>query len=183
MKQPSMDVGRKIRAYRKRRGLSLNEVSRLTGIAASTLSAIELDKSSPTLATLMKISAIFGMKVGAFVDEALYTKAVFCRSGEGLPLEKRERGLTSCSLSHGLLLNRMQAAIMSLEPRTHEIALEGKEKDRFLYCLSGEIMARVDQTTYVLQEGDSLYVMAEAGIGLGPSQGAVILMLKSGAES
>ena len=116
-----MDVGPKIRAYRKRRGLYLNEVYRLTGIAASTLSAIELDKSSPTLATLTKIASVFRMKVGAFVDETLYVKAVLCRAGEGQPTESREKGRTVRSLTHGMLLNRMQAVIVTLEPGTDRL--------------------------------------------------------------
>lgn len=180
MKKPLMDVGPKIRAYRKRKGFSLNEVSRLTGIAASTLSAIELDKSSPTLATLIKISAAFGLKVGAFVDEALYAKAVFCHAGEGQPLDTHERGVTVRSLTHGLLLNRMQAVIVTLEPGTDRFSLDGKGSDRFLYCLSGEAIARVDEATYVLHEGDSLYVMAEAATEVtSTARQSTILALRS----
>ncbi len=56
-------VGARIRLYRRKKNLSLTDLSRLTGIAASNLSSIELNKTSPTLNTLIKIADAFDMKV------------------------------------------------------------------------------------------------------------------------
>jgi transcriptional regulator with XRE-family HTH domain len=180
MKAPSSQVGRKIRAYRKRQELSLNEVSRLTGIAASTLSAIELDKSSPTLATLMKIAAAFGMKVGAFVDEALYAEAVLCRAGEGLPQDTGPYGTGSRSLTHGLLLNRIEADLVEVAPTAGTFSAGPKDRDRFLYCLKGEISATVNREGYVLREGDSLYIMPGAEVSVsGSTTTSTLLVVRS----
>jgi transcriptional regulator with XRE-family HTH domain len=183
MKSPPMDVGPKIRAYRKRRGLSLNEVSRLTGIAASTLSAIELDKSSPTLATLTKIASVFHMKVGAFVDETLYMKAVLCRAGEGQSKESREQGMTARSLTHGLLLNYMQAEIVELEEGPGPLLPAGTMSDRFIYCIGGECTATVDRESYLLRKGDSLYVVAESGLTLQSGVARAIMLVVTANDS
>ncbi|MBM4328793.1 MAG: helix-turn-helix transcriptional regulator, partial [Deltaproteobacteria bacterium] len=76
-------VGPNIRELRKRKGLSLPKLAKLTGIAASNLSSLELNKSSPTLNTLVRIAAAFNMKLGAFLDEVVYEKAVVRRRGQG----------------------------------------------------------------------------------------------------
>jgi transcriptional regulator with XRE-family HTH domain len=181
MKVPSLHVGRKIRAYRKRRELSLNEVSRLTGIAASTLSAIELDKSSPTLATLLKLAAAFDMKVGPFVDEVLYAEAVLCRAGEGVPLETGADRTKALSLTNGLLLNRMDADLVELLPKAGPVSPGPKDKDRFLCCLKGEVSVMVNRESYVLREGDSLYIMPDAEASIdGSSKTSCVLVVTSG---
>ena len=46
-----VNIGAKIRWYRKRKNISLAQLSAVTGIAASNLSSIELNKTSPTLNT------------------------------------------------------------------------------------------------------------------------------------
>lgn len=180
MKAPPLHVGSKIRAYRKRRKLSLNEVSRVTGIAASTLSAMELDKSSPTLATLMKIASAFGMKVGAFVDEALYAEAVLCRAGEALPHGAAADGPGSASLTHGLLLNKMEADVVEVDPATDPFPAGARDRDRFFYCIKGEISLTVNGEEYVLGERDSLYVMPGVEVSIhGGMTACTLLVVRS----
>lgn len=69
MAQLDWDVGSKIRIFRLRKKISLNELSRMTGIAVSNLSSMELGKSSPTLSTLVKIADAFEVRAGVFLDE------------------------------------------------------------------------------------------------------------------
>jgi transcriptional regulator with XRE-family HTH domain len=68
-------VAGRIRQYRKNRGLTLHELSEMTGIAASNLSAIELNKSSPTLNTLIRIAEAFDVRAGEFLDALAYPPA------------------------------------------------------------------------------------------------------------
>jgi transcriptional regulator with XRE-family HTH domain len=84
MRGEEPNVGAKIRAFRKAKGLSLVELSKRTGIAPSNLSSIELNKSSPTLSTLLKIAHAFEMRLGEWLDEALYSKATLCSGAVAL---------------------------------------------------------------------------------------------------
>ncbi len=74
MNQSEIDAGAKIRSYRKRKGLSLTRLSEITGIAASNLSSLELNKTSPTLQTLARIADAFDVKISEFLDEIFYRK-------------------------------------------------------------------------------------------------------------
>jgi transcriptional regulator with XRE-family HTH domain len=69
MSSSEIHVAEQIRAFRKKKKLSLTDLSKLTGIAASNLSSIELGKSSPTLNTLVKIASAFHLRAGLFLDE------------------------------------------------------------------------------------------------------------------
>jgi len=161
MKSPSAKIGAKIRAYREKRKVSLTELSRRTGIAASNLSAIELDKSSPTLGTLMKIAEAFGVKAGAFLDEALYRKAVFC-SGQTVG-RGRVQGEALCeSLTHDVALNRMDVRRFSLKAGAGEILVGADGTDRLVYCLDGELAIDVGDERYTLRPSDGLYLLPEA---------------------
>jgi XRE family transcriptional regulator, regulator of sulfur utilization len=156
------DVGAKIRAFRMRKKLTLNELSRLTRIAASNLSSMELGKSSPTLSTLVKIADAFGVKAGVFLDEVLYRKAVLCRRSD---TEVRERAADTLAwdLTHGVWLNRLHVEILEIRSGG-KLQLQPEGRDRFLYCLQGDLTARMEDESNFLREGDGLYVMPEASI-------------------
>jgi transcriptional regulator with XRE-family HTH domain len=162
MTPSDIDIGANIRAFRQKKKLSLNELSRLTGISASNLSSMELGKSSPTLSTLTKIAAAFDMKPGAFLDEVLYRKAVLCKQADlrATPPLSDDAGLLV--LTANVHSNQMEACIAELKPGTVPLGAGREGSDRLLYCLSGEVVATIDDEHYELHQGDALYLLPEA---------------------
>ncbi|MFH1115484.1 MAG: helix-turn-helix domain-containing protein [Pseudomonadota bacterium] len=181
MSDEDIDVGSKIRAYRKSRNLSLTELSRRTGIAASNLSSIELNKTSPTLGTIIKIADAFGMKAALFLDEVLYRKAVVCRSSGMLPSEGIGAGTEQFVLTDGVMLNRMDARLIVLARGRKGIPVENPGTDRFVYCLDGDFTVHVDREDYHLSTGDSMYLLPEAAAVLSTCDeaGARILIVNT----
>jgi transcriptional regulator with XRE-family HTH domain len=159
------DVGAKIRAFRLRKKVSLNELSRMTGIAASNLSSMELGKSSPTLNTLVKISDAFGIKAGIFLDEVLYRKAILCRQSDG-EVSKLASGSQSISMTCGVWLNKLGVEFLEIG-KGERILFASYHGDRFLYCLQGMLAAQVEDEVYVLRQGDGLYMMPDSEMNLG----------------
>jgi transcriptional regulator with XRE-family HTH domain len=163
MSDSEINVGSKIRAYRKSRNLSLIELSRRTGIAASNLSSIELNKSSPTLGTIIKIAGAFGMKTGPFLDEALYQKAAVHRGSAASPSKViRTSGEEQRVLTDGVMLNKMDAKVIILTADDEGALVDEPGTDRFVYCLEGSFIARVDREHHRLAKGDSIYLLPEA---------------------
>jgi len=160
MGQLDWDVGAKIRVFRLRKKISLNELSRLTGIAASNLSSMELGKSSPTLSTLVKIADAFGIRAGVFLDEVLYRKAVLCRKNDGEVIESTP-STRSTLLTSGIWLNKLQIEMLEIRAGG-KLQDRLKGRDRFLYCLQGTITVGIEDEIYFLSEGDGLYLMPEA---------------------
>ena len=56
MKQSVEEVSKNLKKIREKRGLSLDQLSELTGVSKSMLRQIEMGTSSPTIATIGKIS-------------------------------------------------------------------------------------------------------------------------------
>jgi len=161
MASEPINFGANIRAFRNKKKMSLIELSDKTGIAASNLSSIELGKSFPTLNTLMKIAAAFKTKAGIFLDEILYKKTVKCPKGLGKKLPTDSEKVSVELLTLGVALNRMESAIISLNPSGGINQSDRIDSDRFVYCLSGEITILAEDEENFLQAGDSLYIMSE----------------------
>lgn len=62
------DVGRRIRALRGERGLSLSALARLAGVGKATLSGLENGTRNPTLETLYAITAQLGVPLTAVLS-------------------------------------------------------------------------------------------------------------------
>ncbi len=181
MSSSDIDVGACVRTYRKRAGLSLKALSERTGIAASNLSAIELNKSSPTLATLIKIAEAFGLKVGAFLDEVIYAKAYGCSETE---LADSAPGLgprPAITLTGHVPLAKLDAAVLTLVPGQDPLLLPPDQLDRFLYCTTGEAAIRVDGEQFALNAGQGLYVVSGTWLTLAAAtdEGAKVLAVYS----
>ncbi|RAY11723.1 transcriptional regulator [Actinomadura craniellae] len=64
------DVGRRVRALREARGLSLSELARRAGVGKATLSGLENGTRNPTLETLWAVTAQLGVPMTAILVEA-----------------------------------------------------------------------------------------------------------------
>ncbi|MBM3298938.1 MAG: helix-turn-helix domain-containing protein, partial [Deltaproteobacteria bacterium] len=162
MKEVDVKVGSKIRAFRMRKALSLVDLAQMTGIAASNLSSIELNKSSPTLHTLVKIAHAFGLRIGEFLDGVMYTKAVLCPKAAPEAAKSTSSGHWHHSLTSEVPFSKMDASVIVFQSTLDREKQIEPGTDRFVYCLEGEITASVDDQTYPLTQGDGLYLLPEA---------------------
>ncbi len=158
-----IDVGSRLRAFRKKKGVSLNKLSQITGIAASNLSCIELNKSSPTLATLVRIAEAFDVRVGEFLDELIYHEAALCPSSEAVP-ETGDDAEISVSLLNGRIpLRKLEARFITIEKVPENgMPVPVNGTDRLIYCLKGSLCCETCKHKLEMIEGDALYLRAEA---------------------
>lgn len=73
------DVGRRLRALRRERDLSLSELSRRSRVGKGTLSELESGTRNPTLETLYALTTALGLPLSAVLSDPLPTG--------GLPVE------------------------------------------------------------------------------------------------
>jgi DNA-binding XRE family transcriptional regulator len=94
-------IGREVRAFRARAGMTVAELSKRTGLSIGMLSKIENGNTSPSLTTLQSLSHALNVPVTAFfrrfedVHNAVHTK-----SGRASRWSGAERGRatsTTCS--------------------------------------------------------------------------------------
>lgn len=56
-------MGNRLREIRQERGMSLEDLARLSGVSKSTISRIELGESEPTQSVMCKICKALGLKL------------------------------------------------------------------------------------------------------------------------
>lgn len=158
-------VGERIRKLREAQEMSLEQVCKLTGIAAERLKAYEDGTAVPPIGTVIQLSRVLGSKMegllhgGGTVSEML----TICRSGESLG---GEQGNTEQSYAYGSLTrpgtagHLMEPFLLTFDPRVPPgvpITHDGQE---FVYVVEGAIELFYDGHRYRLEQGDSAYILS-----------------------
>jgi transcriptional regulator with XRE-family HTH domain len=159
------EVGSRIRAIREEKGLSLEELSNLTGFPQEMLADIETDKIQPQLGTVIKLSKALHSafsRVVSGVGDKLYsvTRAHERRS---ISRSTSHRGQTQVytykSLAPEVKGRHMEALLVQLEenPDTEKSVHEGEE---FIFVLEGVAVLQIADESFDLEPGDSVYYLS-----------------------
>jgi len=149
-------VGRKLREWRNRKGLSLRALADRSGLNVNTLSLIENGKSSPSVSTLQQLALALEVPITTFFESEPVEKRVVFTPVDQRPLAAFGRTQME-HLGKDLADNAVQPFVVTLKPGTGSgdqmIVHTGHE---FVYCLSGSIHYQIEQEEYTLKPGDSL---------------------------
>jgi transcriptional regulator with XRE-family HTH domain len=148
-------VGRRVRALRLERNLSLSELAARAGVSIGALSQIERGLSSLRVKVIWPLAAALGVEPSALIgDGSEVTSDLYCvRSRLRRPLPVRSEGIAKALLSPpGAALTGM---LVTVEPGGGTAEAYAHVGHEFGFVLSGEIELAVDGTTYLLKQGDS----------------------------
>jgi transcriptional regulator with XRE-family HTH domain len=160
-----VNIGKKIREFRKRSDWTLAELAKHSGVALSSLSRIETEKMTGTLESHVKIARALGVRLQELYEELDLQGPPFeVRSSSSHP-EKiiQGKGVTFAILTKGGFRKKMLPTLLSLQPgkSTREEAVPAGT-ERFLYLLKGRLEATIGRQKVRLNGGDSLYLHASA---------------------
>lgn len=149
------NVGLRIRSFRERQGLSLRAVADRCGLSINAISQIERGENSPTVSTLHRLAMALNLSITDFFNEDAAQTIVFVKRDQGLSTTGNRVFMESLGI--GLRNQQLEPFRMIIRPGNgnHDdlISHSGEE---FIYCLQGEIDCVVDDSTYHLEQGDSL---------------------------
>jgi len=159
------EIGRRIRRLREEKGLSLPELSRLTGFDVDLLSRIERSEVQPPLGTLIRLSKALDSAFSRLVSgvgDRLYS---ITRKDERriVPRSPSPRGqkptYTYRSLAPEVRGRNMEALVVQLleDPDEVESVHEGEE---FIYVLEGTVAMKIGEERFTLEPGDSAYYLS-----------------------
>ena len=168
--------GSRIREVRKRRGLTLKEVAEATGYTIGHISQIERDLKSPSLVALRKIAACLNCsEVWLIMDDSELSaksseegkkskESYLMRKENRIPMKIPEIDVSYSIFTPSKLPNAQEAQmtglIVRLKPNTWvtEKMISHGNYDESLLLLKGELELRIDNSTYMIYEGDSFYI-------------------------
>ncbi len=162
----ALNLGSQIRQLRKQRGLTLQDVSNMTGLSKPLLSQIENNIAAPPIATLIKISSALGVKIGHFFQDTSLTKRiVVVRKADRYGVKKRVHHTNSDNigyhyepLAYPMVDKQMEPFLVEFEQREEKDLLFNNHRgEEFLFVIEGELEFRCSDQIITLVEGDSLY--------------------------
>lgn len=150
------DIGPRLRALRRRRGLSLRALAELCGLSVNTISLVERGKTSPSVATLHRLATALGVSMTFFFEEEEEQQdVVFVKADRRT--RTRSDSVIMENLGSGLRDQTMEPLLVTLQPRAgsgdEPIVHLGHE---FVFCLEGTIKYEIRSDSYLLDAGDSL---------------------------
>ncbi len=154
-------IGERIKRKRDQIQLNLNELAKRVGISSSALSQIENGKAFPTILTLKGIADHLHTTVGELIGENESLQSPVVRKKEAKIAVSNEFGADIVSLSYDELNKLMDTFMIRIPKESNSIGLFSKQAGQlFGYILKGELQLALDNQTYHLEEGDSVYFNA-----------------------
>jgi len=146
--------GARFRRLRQRRGLSLAQVAKATGVSVGFLSALERGQMSASIATLRRIARYYRTNILSFFEPARDNSRLV-RPAERKILETT-KGVRMELLAWGN--TAMEPHLFRIKPGGNSGESYTHEGEEFLHVLQGQFEIWLNQNEhYLLQTGDSLY--------------------------
>jgi transcriptional regulator with XRE-family HTH domain len=156
MGTPQPALGRRLKALRMSRGLSLREVGIGTGLSTSFLSMVENGRTELTVGRLLKLLDFYGIDLRDLVPERDIDKPVVLRSDERRVVDSDDPRVRTEPLAQWHF-GEMSTAAVRFDPGAELPLSASPAGPEFLLLLSGELAIEFsDQTSVVLGEGDSV---------------------------
>ena len=159
------DIGARIRAIREEKGVSLEDLSRLTGFEVAFLSGIETSQVQPQLGTMIKLSKALDSAFGRLVSgtgDKLYsiTRKAERRAAARSTSKTGKKHLYSYkSLAPDVKGRHMEALLVQLLTAT-EKDISVHDGEEFVFVLDGIVMLEIGGERFELEPGDSAYYLS-----------------------
>lgn len=167
----SLNIGTKIKLLRKDRQFTLQDLSDRTGLSKPLLSQVENSLVIPPLTTLLRISRALKVPMAHFISEE--ENRVILTRGENVgeaptrTFEGRDpSSYTYSSLVEGMFHKKMEPYFVEFsQVAKDKLDLLSHHGDEFIYVLEGQLEVIYEETSFVLDPGDSLYLDARVSHG------------------
>jgi len=160
-------IGNKIKNYRESNNITVEEMSERSGLSTEQIKSIESNKDFPSLAPLIKIARVLGVRLGTFLDDQTHLGPVIHRSNntdneKGIGFTNnsitKHKFMTYHTLAQDKSGRNMEPFLVDIVPSNEEeFNFSSHEGEEFIYVLKGIVEINYGKNTYILNEGDSIY--------------------------
>ncbi len=160
-----MAVGSRVKTIRESRNLTIEEVADRAGLTIDQLKRMEEDKNLPSLAPLIKVARVLGVRLGTFLDDEDRLGPVVCRQADltrtisfSSEAASSNNHLTFFSLASSKSSRHMEPFLIDIDASSEGgFQLSSHEGEEFIYVLEGSVEITYGKDNYVIQPGESIY--------------------------
>ena len=161
------NIGEKIKNIRESKNLTIDEVEERSGVRRGQIERIENNIELPSLAPLIKIARVLGVRLGTFLDDhtelgPVISRAKNCEAQNAIRFTNdskiSRKHMEYHSLSQDKAGRHMEPFLIDIEPSGEaEFTPSSHEGEEFIYVLEGTIEVVYGKEKYILEAGDSIY--------------------------
>jgi transcriptional regulator with XRE-family HTH domain len=154
------EIGKRIKALRAEKGVTLEQLARQTGFTKGYLSKVEKSEKAPPVSTLGNIARAFKTTISALLgEESQRTALCLVRKSEG-PLIARDGtafGYSYEAMAYKYPNKIMEPFILTLPVNPKKKTIYQHEGEEILFVIQGTMKFLHGTEEYIVKEGDCVY--------------------------
>lgn len=168
-------IGDCLRATREHHGLTLERAAELSGMSTSHLSRLESSERQPSVASLLALSAAFGVPVGTLFGETQGATPLTISEPDEPRRESNGLAIATCSgYSGSSAIDALRVTVPPDRPTPVPARHPGEE---WIYVLSGTLRLEYDGALHFLESGTAVHFNAELPHRFGAEKSTVEVLL------
>jgi transcriptional regulator with XRE-family HTH domain len=177
------EIGKRIRAFRTEKGISLELLGQQTGFSKGYLSKVEKSKKAPPVSTLGILAHALGVSISAILgEESLRTSFCLVRKHERPLMAGRGSvfGYSYEAVAHHYPGKSMEPFILTLPAKPKKQKPFQHEGQEILFVLEGKMRFRHGSDEYIVNEGDCVYFdsgIPHLGESCGPGKTSCFMVI------
>lgn len=161
--QPTLteaEIGKRIKAFRKERRITLETLATMTGYTKGYLSKLEKSEKAPPVSTLGTIARALGVTVSSLLEEEkTFIPISLVKKGQR-PLIVRDGtrfGYSYEAVAHKFTDKIMEPFVITLPQKPKRRTFYHHEGQEILFVLEGTMRFFHGSEEYIVEEGDCVY--------------------------
>ena len=157
MSKNQLNLGKRLSDLRKRKNMTLDELSEKSGVSKSILSQIERDLSNPTVITISRIASALGENLSDFFLKIEVEDTDTIERSKETPSITSKDGLCQLNiLGAGETVNWLQWYLLNMKPKgVLDSSSHGPKTFENLTVLEGEIEVENGGSKEIIKKGDT----------------------------
>ena len=157
MSKNQLNLGKRLSDLRKRKNMTLDELSQKSGVSKSILSQIERDLSNPTVITISRIASALGENLSDFFLKIEVEDMDTIERSKETPSITSKDGLCQLNiLGAGETVNWLQWYLLNMKPKgVLDSSSHGPKTFENLTVLDGEVEVDNGGSKEIIKKGDT----------------------------
>lgn len=160
LNQVEEDIGKKINQLRLAKGFSQRKLARLAGLTNTSISAIERNKVSPAINTLKAVLQVLDSDLPTFFSDEWKERKprVVVTPKDLIEISEPSSRVSIKQVYNYSPTKNLGFLIEVYQPNSSTEDRISHEGEEIGTVIEGKILIRIDDTTYLLNEGDSYVI-------------------------
>lgn len=178
-------VGKNILYYRKKANMTIDELSKKSGVSTSMLSQVEQEKTNPTVMTVWKIARSLDVSINQLLKSSNEPRMEVMRRDDMPVIYSEDKKCKIWINSPVYMIDNLELYQMIFEPGGRNSSEPHFPKTQeFLTVLSGKLKVTLGDNHKLLHEGDTLRYNADVehiieNVSEGESQAYLVVWFPS----